>query len=132
MEALDRGSNPFSDVLDTILEIVKDVEFLQSSKNDSDYDTQFEKAYDQLKDHEDRVYSKLTALLEADCSQEEQKNVKQSVLLREAGNRSFKEERFAEALAYYNKSIKLAPCPEELGAGEGEYLDLAISLVNRN
>ena len=51
---------------------------------------------------------------------------------REAGNKFFKEERFAEALTCYNRSILSAPCPENLEEEAGEYKDLALGLVNRN
>ena len=133
--ASERASNPFSELLEDIGESVAHFEFNQSSEHDIDYDAQFERAYDQFKDHEDKVYSKLTALLEADHSnekEEEQKDSQKSATTREAGNKYFKNEQFGEALTCYNKSILYAPCPENLEEETGEYKDLALGLVNRN
>ena len=78
------------------------------------------------------MYRKLIALLEADDSKENEKDSQKAVTFREAGNKFFKEERFAEALTCYNKSILSAPCPENLEEEAGEYKDLALGLVNRN
>ena len=132
--ASDRTSNPFSEVLEDILDIVLPLDLNQSNENDIDYDTQFKRAYDQFKDHEHEVYSKLTVLLEADidnAKETEQKDSQKAVTFREAGNKYFKEEKFAEALSCYNKSIFYAPCPENLEEG-GEFVDFALGLVNRN
>ena len=130
--ASDRASNPFSEVLEDIVESVAHFEFIQSSEDDVDYDNQFERAYDQFKDHEDKVYRKLNALLEADNSNENEKDSQKAVTFREAGNKYFKEEKFAEALTCYNKSILSSPCPENMEEEAGDYKDLALGLVNRN
>ena len=130
--ASDRASNPFSEVLEDIAESVAHFEFNQSSEDDVDYDNQFERAYDQFKDHEDKVYRKLNALLEADNSNENEKDSQKAVKFREAGNKYFKEEKFAKALTCYNKSILSCPCPENMEEEAGEYKDLALCLVNRN
>ena len=130
--ASDRASNPFSDVLEDIVESVAHFEFNQSSEDGVNYDNQFDRAYDQFKDHEDKVYRKLNALLEADNSNENEKDSQKAVTFREAGNKYFKEEKFAEALTCYNKSILFAPCPENMEEEAGEFKDLALGLVNRN
>ena len=133
--ASERASNPFSELLEDIVESVAHFEFNQSSEHDIDFDAQFGRAYDQFKDREDKVYSKLTALLEADHSnekEEEQKDSQKAATIRDAGNKYFKNEKFAEALTCYNKSIFYAPCPEDLEEAAGEYKDLALGLVNRN
>ena len=130
--ASDRASNPFIEVLEDILESVMHFEFKQSSEDDIDYDNQFERAYDQFKDQENKVHRKLTSLLEADNSKENEKDSQKAVTFREAGNKFFKEERFAESLTCYNKSILSSPCPENLEEEAGEYKDLALGLVNRN
>ena len=130
--ASDRASNPFSEVLEDIVESVAHFEFNQSSEDDVDYDNQFERAYDQFKDHEDKVYMKLNALLETDNSNENEKDSQKAVTFREAGNKYFKEEKFAEALTCYDKSILFAPCPKNMEEEAGEFKDLALGLVNRN
>ena len=125
------SSNPFSELLEDIEESVGHFEFIQSSEDDFDYDNQFERAFDQFKDQEEKVYMKLNALLEADKSNENEKDSQNAVTFREAGNKYFKEEMFAKALTWYNKSILSAPCPENMKEA-GEYKDLALGLVNRN
>ena len=130
--ASDRASNPFSDVLEDIVESVAHFEFNQSSEDGVNYDNQFDRAYDQFKDHEDKVYRKLNALLEADNSNENEKDSQKAVTFREAGNKYFKEEKFAKALTCYNKSILSSPCPENMEEEAGEFKDLALGLVNRN
>ena len=95
--ASDRASNPFSEVIEDIVESVAHFEFNQSSEDGVDYDNQFERAYDQFKDHEEKVYRKLTVLLEADYNHEEElKDSQKAVAFREAGNKYFKEEKFAK------------------------------------
>ena len=126
----DISSNPFSEVIEDIVDTVGHFEFNQSPE-DIDYDNQFERAYDQFKDQEEKVYRKLNALLEADNSSENEKDSQNAVTFREAGNKYFKEEKFAKALTWYNKSILSAPCPENMKEA-GEYKDLALGLVNRN
>ena len=129
--ASDISSNPFKEVLEDIEESVGHFEYIQSSEKDIDYDNQFERAFDQFKDQEEKVYRKLNALLEADNSSENEKDSQNAVTFREAGNKYFKEEKFAKALTWYNKSILSAPCPENMKEA-GEYKDLALGLVNRN
>ena len=130
--ASDRASNPFSEVIEDIVESVAHFEFNQSSEEGVDYDNQFERAYDKFKDHEDKLYRKLNSLLEADNSNENEKDSQKAVTFREAGNKFFKEEKFAEAMTCYNKSILFAPCPENMEEEAGEFKDLALGLVNRN
>ena len=133
--ASERASNPFSELIEDIVESVAHFEFIQSYENDVDFDAQFERAYDQFKDHEDNVYKKITALLEANNTNEKEEELKDSqkaLAYREAGNKYFKNEKFAEALTCYNKSIFFAACPESLDEETGEYTDLALGLVNRN
>ena len=131
--ALNRSLDPFREVLKDISKSVAHFEFIQSSEDDIDYDNQFERAYDQFKDHEEKVYRKLTVLLEADYNHEEElKDSQKAVAFREAGNKYFKEEKFAKALTCYNKSILSSPCPENMEEEVGDYKDLAFGLVNRN
>ena len=130
--ALNASFDPFREVLEDISESVAHFEFNQSSEHEIDYDNQFERAYDQFKDHEDKVYRKLNALLEADNSNENEKDSQKAVKFREAGNKYFKEEKFAEAMTCYDKSILFAPCPENMEEEAAEFKELALGLVNRN
>ena len=120
--------NPFNNILNQLMVVIKDVVFHQDISSDSEYDEQFASVYKHYKD-DSKIMDALVKLLDTGDEKLE-KNVKQSVALRESGNDFFKQEKYGEALECYNKSILMAPCPQSLDQ-DSDHLDFALGLTNR-
>ena len=122
----------FSDLIAEIVDTLADAEFDQSGEDDRGYDGQFAKAYECFRRTAgDGFVEKLAVLFGVNDSEGDEKSVEKSVAFREAGNKYFQAEKYGEALVCYNKAVFSAPCPDNMEEEAANFVDFALSLVNR-
>ena len=122
-------SEAVSELLNNIEAALDDVQFHQDNQ---DYDGQFREAFKYLhKDQSNILETQLKNVFDSESGDKIKKNREISVELREKGNKYFQSDKFLEALECYNRSVILAPSPENIGEGDCKYEDFAICLTNR-
>ena len=121
-------SVPFSNIVNDVIKNIENIQFDQSVG--ADYNEQFDKVYQNIS-VKVNIDQEISNLVNSFNDSKRKKNIDQSVALREAGNKLFNDKQLQKALECYSQSIILANCPETFEHQNEDFVEFAMSLVNR-